>query len=294
VRGAEPEFAIARGLSWLGRFEYLHASFKSSVAKLVAEDGPVFEKARAASDKLGDVLAPVLVDALIDACVVPAFRDWRRGQIKALNDVEQAMNIRISKWLSSADAQKTLRPAIEDWFAGLQRRIEQITDPLCRDHNLPAMVLSLDDSTHVSRHLQGLSVAVPKVTSLENDTALVGTTISAVLVGVLLAEAHLLAPLLTSPIGIAVGGVIGIGSFLFGKKALEGKLRAVNIPGVMRLLLTDGRVRKAAKRQRSDLIKAVAQAWNDEASEKFSAELVETLGATFLQRADERAVLFLL
>ena len=294
VRGAEPEFAIARGLSWLGRFEYLHASFKSSVAKLVAEDGPVFEKARAASDKLGDVLAPVLVDALIDACVVPAFRDWRRGQIKALNDVEQAMNIRISKWLSSADAQKTLRPAIEDWFAGLQRRIEQITDPLCRDHNLPAMVLSLDDSTHVSRHLQGLSVAVPKVTSLENDTALVGTTISAVLVGVLLAEAHLLAPLLTSPIGIAVGGVIGIGSFLFGKKALEGKLRAVNIPGVMRLLLTDGRVRKAAKRQRSDLIKAVAQAWNDEASEKFSAELVETLGATFYQRADERAVLFLL
>ncbi len=294
VRGAEPEFAIARGLSWLGRFEYLHASFKKSVAELVSESGPVFEKARAASDRLGDVLAPVLVDALIDACVVPAFRDWRRGEIKALDDVEAAMNTRIAKWLASIDAQNTLRPAIEDWFAGLQRRIEQITDPLCRDHNLPAMVLSLDDSTHVSRHLQGLSLAAPKVTSLENDTALVGTTISAVLVGVLLAEAHLLAPLLASPIGIAVGGVVGIGSFLFGKKALEGKLRAANIPRVMRLLLNDGRVRKAAKRQRADLIKAVAQAWNHEASGRFSAELVETLAAAFYQRADERAVLFLL
>ncbi|MBL4854477.1 MAG: rod shape-determining protein [Robiginitomaculum sp.] len=294
VRGAEPEFAIARGLSWLGRFEYLHGSFKTSVAELVAPGGPVFEKARTASDQLGDVLAPVLVDALIDACVVPAFRDWRRGKIKALNDVEAAMNVRIAEWLSSDAAQKTLRPAIEDWFAGLQRRIEQITDPLCRDHSLPAMVLSLDDSTHVSRHLEGLSVAVPKVTSLENDTALVGTTISAVLIGVLLAEAHLLAPLLTSPIGIAVGSVIGIGSFLFGRKALEGKLRAANIPGVMRLLLTDGRVRKAAKRQRADLIKAVATAWNNDASEKFSGELVETLGAAFIQRADERAVLFLL
>ena len=294
VRGAEPEFAIARGLSWLGRFEYLHDSFKAAIGALVKEGGPVFEKARAASDNLGDVLAPVLVDALIDACVVPAFGDWRRGEIKALNDVEAALNTRVSEWLSSDAAQTTLRPAIEDWFAVLQRRIEQITDPLCRDHNLPAMVLSLDDSTHVSRHLEGLSVAAPKVTSLESDTALVGTTISAVLIGVLLAQAHLLAPLLGSPIGIAIGGVLGLGSFIFGKKALEGKLRAANVPGVMRLLMTDGRVRKAAKRQRGELIAAVAEAWNAEASERFAGELVETLNTAFIQRADERAVLFLL
>lgn len=294
VRGAEPEFAIARGLSWLGRFEYLHNSFKVAIGALVKEGGPVFEKARAASDNLGDVLAPVLVDALIDACVVPAFGDWRRGEIKALNDVEAALNTRVSEWLSSDAAQTTLRPAIEDWFAVLQRRIEQITDPLCRDHNLPAMVLSLDDSTHVSRHLEGLSVAAPKVTSLESDTALVGTTISAVLIGVLLAQAHLLAPLLGSPIGIAIGGVLGLGSFIFGKKALEGKLRAANVPSVMRMLMTDGRVRKAAKRQRGELIAAVAEAWNAEASERFAGELVETLNTAFIQRADERAVLFLL
>jgi len=294
VRGAEPEFAIARGLSWLGRFEYLHDSFKAAIGALVKEGGPVFEKARAASDNLGDVLAPVLVDALIDACVVPAFGDWRRGEITALNDVEAALNTRVSEWLSSDAAQTTLRPAIEDWFAVLQRRIEQITDPLCRDHNLPAMVLSLDDSTHVSRHLEGLSVTAPKVTSLESDTALVGTTISAVLIGVLLAQAHLLAPLLGSPIGIAIGGVLGLGSFIFGKKALEGKLRAANVPSLMRLLMTDGRVRKAAKRQRGELIAAAAEAWNAEASERFAGELVETLNTAFIQRADERAVLFLL
>ncbi len=294
VRGAEPEFAIARGLSWLGRFEYLHDGFKSAIGGLVKEGGPVFEKARFASDKLGDVLAPVLVDALIETCVIPAFSDWRRGEIKALNDVEKALNARVSTWLSSHEAKQKLRPAIEDWFSSLQRQIEQITDPLCRDHNLPAMVLSLDDSTHVSKHLEGLSVAAPKVSSLENDTALVGTTISAVLIGVLLAEAHLLAPLLGSPIGIAIGGVLGLGSFVFGKKTLEGKLRAANVPGVMRMLMTDGRVRKAAKRQRKELIRAVANAWNNEASEQFADELVETLYTAFIQSADERAVLFLL
>ncbi|PHR61603.1 MAG: hypothetical protein COA43_02405 [Robiginitomaculum sp.] len=294
VRGAEPEFAIARGLAWLGRFEFLHASFKSSVTELVAENGPVFEKAKAASEALGDVLAPVLVDALIEACVIPAFADWRKGTIKNLDSVEAALNKRVKIWLGSDDAQATLKPEIEKWFASLQRDIEHITDPLCRDHGLPAMVLSLDDNAHVSRHLEGLSVAAPQVASLENDTALAGTTVSAILIGVLLAKANLLAPLLANPLGIAVGGAIGVGGFFFGRKALEGKLRTANVPILARKLMTNGRIRKAANSQRADLIKDVAKAWNEQASMRFTDELIEMLETAFLQRTHERAVLFLL
>ena len=294
VRGAEPEFAIARGLAWLGRFEYLHASFKTAIENMVAKDGPVYNKAQAASAGLGDILAPVLVDALIKECVIPAFADWRRGEIDNLDGVEAALNVRVQNWLQSDDAQAILRPAIEDWFASLQRSIEQITDPLCRDHGLPAMVLSLDDSAHISRHLEGLSIAAPQVSSLENDTALAGTTVSAILIGVLLAQANLLAPLLAHPFAILVGGALSIGGFFFGKKALEGKLRAANVPVLLRRLMTNSRVRKAANSQRADLIKEVANAWNNEASQRFTSELIDTLKTAFLQRANERAVLFLL
>ncbi|PHR92560.1 MAG: hypothetical protein COA69_06910 [Robiginitomaculum sp.] len=294
VRGAEPEFAIARGLAWLGRFEYLHASFQDAVAELVSEGGPVFEKAKTASEGLGDILAPVLVDALIKACVVPAFADWRKGKIENLDGVEAVLNERVQMWLGSDEAQSTLRPAIENWFAELQRSIEHITDPLCRDHGLPAMVLSLDDNAHISRHLEGLSVAAPQVASLENDTALAGTTVSAILIGVLLAKANLLAPLLANPIGIAVGGALGVGGFFFGRKALEGKLRSAKIPILARKLMTNSRVRKAANSQRDELIKSVATAWNDEAASRFTQELITTLETAFLQRTHERAVLFLL
>ncbi len=294
VRGAEPEFAIARGLAWLGRFEYLHASFQNAVENLVAKDGPVFEKADAASAKLGDILAPVLVDALINACVVPAFAQWRSGKIKSLDGVEAVLNEKVQIWLASEEAQSTLRPGIENWFADLQRSIEQITDPLCRDHGLPAMVLSLDDNAHISKHLEGLSVAAPQVASLENDTALAGTTVSAILIGVLLAKANLLAPLLANPIGIAVGGAIGFGGFFFGRKALEGKLRSANVPILARKLMTNRRIRKAANSQRGELIKTVAKAWNEQAAGRFNADLIATLKTAFLQRANERAVLFLL
>lgn len=294
VRGAEPEFAIARGLAWLGRFEHLHAGFKKAVGELMAEDGPVHVKARKASLDLGARLSPVLVDALTEECVIPAFREWRSGSVKSLDEIEAVLETKVKAWLGGTDAQDALRPVIDNWFAQLQRDIEQDTDPLCREHGLPAMVLSLDDSQHVSQYLDGMSVAAPQVASLESDTALAGTTISAVIIGVLLAKANLLAPLLANPIGLVVGGVVAGGGFLFGRKALEGKFKGANVPVIARQVMTDGRIRRAAGKQRGDMIDAVKTAWDTAAADRFTRELIDTLETALSQRADDRAVLFLI
>jgi len=294
VRGAEPEFSIARGLAWLGRFEHLHASFKTAVAGLMADGGPVQKKAQEASSALGAEMAPVLVEALTEACIIPAFQDWRTGKVESLEEVETALGARVKAWLHSEDAQATLRPVIRRWFSSLQRKIEADTDPLCRDHGLPAMVLSLDDSQAVSRHLEGLTVAAPQLASLENDTALMGTTLSAVVIGVLLAKANLLAPLLANPIGLVVGGAVGGAGFLFGRKALEGKFRSANVPVIARQVITDNRIRKAAAKQRSELIDAVTTAWDSAAAQRFTQELTQTLAEALSERADDRAVLFMI
>lgn len=292
--GAEPEFAIARGLAWLGRFEHLHASFLSGVETVLADEGPINNEVQKSCQTLGAQLAPVLVDALIDACIVPTFASWRTGAVRTLADVETALDVNVQSWLASANAQETLRPHIEEWFASLQRQIETHTDPLCRDHGMPAMVLSLHDSAHISRHLEGLSVAAPKVASLEADTALAGTTISAILVSVLLAKANLLAPILANPIGLVIGGAAGIGSYFAGKKAMENKVRSADVPKIARQLLTNSRVRKAANGQREELISAVKLAWDQKAARGFSDEMITALRAALLERADERAILFLL
>ena len=186
-----------------------------------------------------------------------------------------------------------MRAVIDVWFAGLQRDIETVTDPLCRDHGLPAMVLSLTDSQHVSRHLEGLSLAMPHVGSMESDTALVGTTLSAILIGSLLAHVNLFAPLFLNPIGLLLGGALAGGTYLYGRKALQGRMRSAKVPVVARQILTDGRVRSAVNKQRPELIKAVETAWTDAASERFTDELNDMLGNALRERADERAVLFL-
>jgi hypothetical protein len=294
VRGAEPEFAIARGLAWLGRFEFLHASFKESVATMLSNDGAVYTKSRDASRALGKTLAPVLVDAIAQNCIVPVFQDWRSGKIESLENVEGELSLRVKTWLQSETASAVLKPVIDKWFAQLQRDIERETDPLCRDHGLPAMVLSLDDSQHVSRHLQDLAVAAPKVNTMESDTALMGTTLSALIISALLAKANLFAPLFLNPIGLVVGGAIAGGSFLYGRKALEGKFKGANVPILARQIMTDGRIRRAANKQRPELIQAVDEAWRQAAADRFTEDLTSTLRTALSERADERAMLFLI
>lgn len=294
IRGAEPEFAIARGLAWLGRFEFLHARFKEEVRKITEPDGNVSDLASKAARELGETLSPVLVDGLAEDCIKPAFRKWRRGETRSLSDVETDLTDIIADWLRSDAARKRLRPVINRWFSRLQRDIETITDPLCREHGLPAMVLSLDDSQHVSQHLEGLSLATPEIAHLESDTALIGTTLAAILISSLLAHANLFAPLFLNPIGLVVGGAVMGGSFIYGKKALSGRFRKSNVPVLARKVLTDGRLEQAIKKQRPDLIQAVKTAWDKEAADRFSEDLTHMLARALLERADERAVLFLI
>ncbi len=294
VRGSEPEFSIARGLSWLGRFEFLHASFQKAVSKMLSEDGAVYAKAREASENLGSRLAPVLVDAMTDNCIIPVFQNWRSGQIESLDNVEQALSERVKDWLQNDTATAVLKPVIEDWFAQLQRDIEKETDPLCRDHGLPAMVLSLDDSQHISRHLEDLAIAAPSVDTLESDTALMGTTLTAIIISALLAKANLFAPLFLNPIGLVIGGALAGGGFIYGRKKLQGRFKGANVPVLARQIMTDGRIRRATEKQRPDLIDAVTQAWEQAASERFTGELTDTLEAALTERADDRAMLFLI
>lgn len=294
IRGAEPEFAIARGLAWLGRFEFLHDRFKSRVRAITQAEGEVARLARNAARDLGETLSPVLVDGLAEDCIKPAFRRWRRGETRSLSDVEESLSDDIAAWLQSASAQTRLRPVINRWFSQLQRDIEAITDPLCREHGLPAMVLSLDDSQHVSQHLEGLSLSAPDIGHLESDTALIGTTLAAILISSLLAHANLFAPLFLNPIGIVVGGAVMGGSFIYGKKALSGRFRKANVPIMARKVLTDGRLEQAIVKQRPELVQAVKTAWDREAADRFSDDLTTMLTRALLERADERAVLFLI
>jgi len=91
-----------------------------------------------------------------------------------------------------------------------------------------------------------------------------------------------------------IGGAVGGAGFLVGRKALEGKFRTANVPVVARQMMTDKRIRKATQKQRDELIRAVTTAWDAAAAERFTKELTDTLSEALSERADDRAVLFMI
>jgi len=90
-------------------------------------------------------------------------------------------------------------------------------------------------------------------------------TLTALIISALLAKANLFAPLFLNPIGLVVGGAIAGGSFLYGRKALEGKFKSAKVPVLARQIMTDGRIRRAANKQRPELIQVVDEAWQQAA-----------------------------
>jgi len=69
---------------------------QKSVSGLLSKGGPIYVKAQNASADLGARLAPALVDAMVESCMVPAFQSWRRGDIEKLDGVEAAKRSRCS------------------------------------------------------------------------------------------------------------------------------------------------------------------------------------------------------
>jgi len=97
-----------------------------------------------------------------------------------------------------------------------------------------------------------------------------------------------------NPIGLVVGGAVAGGGFLYGRKALEGRFKSANVPVLARQIMTDGRIKRAAAKQRPELIQVVAEAWEQAAAERFTDELTDTLKLALTERADDRAMLFLI
>ena len=114
------------------------------------------------------------------------------------------------------------------------------------------------------------------------------------IISALLAKSNLFAPLFLNPIGLVVGGATAGGIFLYGRKSLQGKFKNANVPVLARQIMTDGRIKRAAEKQRPELISAVSEAWDQAATSRFTKELTDTLETALTERADDRAMLCLL
>ena len=259
VRGAEPEFAIARGLASAGRVELKTIAFREEV-ELLLTSGKLRQTVEERLPALMSGVASFLAQGLADHTVLPAFRDWQTGRIRTLAELEQTIQPRAVAWLESAEGRQALAQVVTVWFAGLLPSVEKLTDPICDTYRIPHASLSVPpflNMTHVAP-VPGGMVDMGSMTflgALGNVVTLLGSVIIAKILG-----GGGTALLMHGPLGFLIGLVIGLVTLSLGKGIMIDWLKGVELPTMARGLISESRVKTALVEQRSEFEQKIREA----------------------------------
>lgn len=294
AQGSEPEFAIARGLAWYGRFEHLLHSFSADVEALLQKDGTVDQLVSQACGNLGNQIALPLANSLIEQVMIPTLLEWRDGGIGSFSRVEAEVENAMRSWLESNHAKAAILPALDHWWAKLRLDIHEITDPICRKHDIPSMILSLDNDETTKNSFADLSLGRSEVDLIDPLTLMSTGFLTSLIATALAAQLHLLAPLAANPGSVLVGGALGGVAVIAGRKRMGKLLKSIPLWSPLRKMISENKLRSSAKAQQEEIASAIASHWTKSQQIQFSAELQQLIRQGLMARIDDRPALLLL
>jgi len=293
VRGAEPEFAIARGLAGAGRVELKTEAFREKVESLLASG-----KLRQAIDRrlpvLIDMVARFLASRLSDQVILPAFRDWQEGRIRTLAELEQTVQPRAGDWLAGAEGKRRLREVITNWFTELLPEVEKLTNPICDAYRIPQTSMSLPSFLGM-KSMSGIPEGIVDMGEMTflGDISNVVTLLGSLIIAKVLGGGGT-ALLLHGPLGLLIGFVIGLVTMSIGRGVLMDWLKSVDLLMIGRGLISESRIRTALSDKQAEFEEKIRESLNNNLP-AFS-ELLETIHEAIkaaLHKAADRAALLI-
>lgn len=237
----EPEFSIAKGLSYAGWIDSNLREFRKAIEKEITEERVAYT-ARKAMPQLIPPVTEALVDLLIEEAAVPVVTDWQKGRIGTMEEMDAQLKQRVTEVLDSPMARDALTPALRNWLDEVGTQLQALVDPICDRYEVPRKEMALN-LTAVSSGPEKLPLDAKGLTGMNLIGALM-TVIVSVLLGLLCGGSGV-ALIAAGPLGFLAGALLGTAVSLFGMDAISGAMMKANLP----LLL---RKRNLAKHLRSD------------------------------------------
>ena len=264
VRGAEPEFAIAKGLAWAGRVDYKTSRFEHDVEQLLASR-EIDAKVDAAVPALLDGLARALAAELPRACVLPEFREWRDGRVRTLVDLEGAIERRMEAWIKGPEGSRFLATVFAEWFDSVRPAVELLTNPISDRYGIPRRALGLPSFAEI-RPASGSRLIDPVDIIGFEDFAIILNIVMSLVIATIMGGAGT-ALIMHGPAGWIIGLVVSLVIFGAGSGRAKEHIKSTELPIFVRKLIPESRVENSL-RDRAD-------------------ELRSKIGHTFRQRPDE-------
>lgn len=226
-----PEYDISRGLVFVGSVDENMTACIQDIRAYAASDA-VEEKIEYAVPALVRNISQPLSDAILTACVKPAFDAWRNGEVTTLNDFEANAGYRIRNFMHSSTMQTAIQDQVKPWSEDIIRDIELDICEISRKHRVD---FSIGHDT-LNIHANGgdqKSLTIDFINVIHTIVSIVLIVVMAVISG-----GAGTALLISGPLGIILGGLIGLIVMLIGKNTAMQFLMGLNIPYFLRRMIS--------------------------------------------------------
>lgn len=285
INGAEPEFSVARGLSWCGRIDDDLREFKLELEKL-RQSTVVEDIVKDRVPELYRLIVEALVEPMIRETALPVFEQWRQGKIDKIADTDVQMQQLMEQFMKSDETRELLYRPITKWMRPVVDRLETYTVPICIKHNVPYSQMSL--KTYFADSDINIQIDAKSIFGVKEMTLLIESIVS-IVVGLMCGGSGI--ALISSGIpGIIIGFIASFAVLTLGKGKMEKILENADFPKPLRKMIPrnffEAKMESIIGKVKSNLYRSLENEKGDEITERMVREISEQIEECLMHMAE--------
>ena len=270
----EPECSIARGLAYAGRVDEKLREFRQEVASIAKGE----RLSQMVGSRVHELYAP-MSRALFETAreeAIKAVRLWKRGGVKTIDALDGVLADNLAKAFAGEAVKGRIEGELRVWLDELMRQLEGELLALCMRCGVPPEKMMLT-SAQVDANLGTVNISLLDAMGMDILSGLMGVVLA--VVGASVCGGGGMALVGTGPMALVAGAAAGVLLALVGKSGMEKMIRQLEVPVLMRQLVTDNAVLHGINRQREEIETSIVSALADPRN-GFAARLCASLSGT--------------
>lgn len=285
ISGTEPEFSVARGLSYCGRIDEDLREFRADL-EVLTKSSTIEEIVSKHINQLYKDAVDCLIEPILTKVAMPIFERWRSGEIRKLSDTDEELQRDVGAFIRSEEARELLAGPITSWLKPVAEDLEEYTVPICVNHRVPYTALSL--KSYLSASDIDIKLEAKNIFAVEEMTWLIDSIVT-VLVGLIISAIDVV-PFLAGPEGVIVGVIASAVLLILGKDKMESKLLDTDIPNAARKLIPKNtfksRMESMSASVKANFYESLEKDKNEEITDRMVSEISQQIDQCLVKMAE--------
>lgn len=279
----EPECSIARGLAYAGRVDENLKIFRQEAASIARG-----ERLEAAVNARVHALYQPVASALFETAretALAAVKLWRRGGVESLDDLNVLLEKNIARDFAGEAAAERMKADVAGWSQELAKALEGELTELCLRCGVPQEKMEISGIA-MNTGLGCVEISLMDAMGMDVLSGVLGVVLA--VVGASICGGGGLALVGAGPVGMIAGAAAGVLLALIGRGRMEKLISGMDVPLILRQMVTDGAVKAGIDRQREAIERAIITSLADKRN-GFAAGLAQSLSMTLGTQLEKMA-----